>query len=49
MAAGSTRLRTRSLSLPRIDPRLLVGMLVVVVALLASVNPCCSSSWPGSR
>ena len=38
MAAGSTRLRTRSLSLPRIDPRLLVGMLVVVVALLGGVT-----------
>ena len=38
MAAGSTRLRARSLSLPRIDPRLLVGMLVVVVALVGGVT-----------
>lgn len=38
MAAGSTRLRARSWALPHIDPRLLVGMLVVVVALVGGVS-----------
>lgn len=38
MAAGSTRMRARSWVLPHIDPRLLVGMLVVVVALVGGVT-----------
>ena len=38
MASVIPRLRARSLSLPRIDPRLLVGMLVVVVALVGGVT-----------
>ena len=38
MAAGSTRLPVRSWGLPRIDPRLWLGALVVVVALIGGVT-----------
>ncbi len=38
MAAGSTRMRARSWALPHLDPRLLIGMLVVVVALIGGVT-----------
>lgn len=38
MAAGSTRLPARSWGLPRIDPRLWLGALVVVVALIGGVT-----------
>jgi Flp pilus assembly protein CpaB len=38
MAAGSTRIPTRSWGLPRFDVRLLVGLLVVAVALVGGVT-----------
>ncbi|MGE3795306.1 MAG: RcpC/CpaB family pilus assembly protein [Dehalococcoidia bacterium] len=38
MAAGSTRMRARSWALPHLDPRLLIGTLVVVVALIGGVT-----------
>ena len=38
MAAGSTRLHARSWGLPRVDPRLWLGTLVVVVALVGGVS-----------
>lgn len=37
MALGTSRIRTRSWPLPRIDIRLLVGLLLVVVALVGGV------------